>query len=98
MRFQCASLLLLLTAVAGIAQTNSGTITGTVSDSNSTLASFPVQVTNSETGITYSATTSADGGYTIPGLVPGQYRLLASKPPGPGGYVLRLPPNCGDCG
>src|SRR6266542_2484713 len=76
-------LLAMVTAVGG--QTNRGTITGIISSNGSLgLADFPIQATNSESGVTVKATTSADGSYTFSDLQPGKYRLLASKPSGPG--------------
>src|SRR5690348_13699630 len=75
-----ATILLSLPAFAPArAQTPSGRITGVVRDS----AGVPreaatVRATNNATGVTRSATTRADGAYTITGLASGTYTVSAS--------------------
>jgi Carboxypeptidase regulatory-like domain len=76
-------LLAMVTACWG--QTNLGTITGIISSNDTPgLANFQIQATNSESGVTVQATTSADGSYTLSDLPPGKYRILATKPSGLG--------------
>jgi hypothetical protein len=77
------ALILLLTAFAlpTFAQTNKGTITGTVTDQNGgTVAGATVVVTNVDTNTERSVTTSDDGNYEVPLLDPGNYRVAVSAP------------------
>ena len=63
-----------LISFAGIAfgQSDRGTITGTVSDpAGAVVASAPIEVKGTETGVVYTAATSATGNYTIPQLPAG---------------------------
>jgi len=72
-------LALLLSATTGLlGQGSSGAITGIVTDSS--LARLPgasIEVTNTDTGVTLTATTGEAGDYTIPLLQPGRYGLTA---------------------
>lgn len=77
------ALILLLTvfALPTYAQTNKGTITGTVTDANGgTVADATVTVTNVETNEERVVTTSGDGNYEVPLLDPGNYRVTVSAP------------------
>lgn len=80
----CVGALVLLLAVFALptfAQTNKGTITGTVTDQNGgTVAGATVTVTNVETNAEKSTTTSDDGNYEVPLLDPGNYRVTVSAP------------------
>ena len=59
----------------------SGTITGTVFDSNGVVvASATVQAKNAQSGTTAKAVTSAQGKYTLPDLAPGTYEIDVSVP------------------
>ena len=72
------SALLLLTAAA-FAQSDRGTITGTVSDpAGAVIANAPIQAKNVETGIVYPAQTSSTGNYTIGQLPAGKYEVSAT--------------------
>ncbi len=58
------------------AQSNKGTIVGTVKDPNGALVSgAKITVINTGTADTREATSDADGTYTVPNLDPGQYRV-----------------------
>jgi outer membrane receptor protein involved in Fe transport len=78
----------LLTAVcwfalvsAAFAQSDRGTITGTISDpAGAVVASAPVVARNIETGAVYSVAASATGNYTIPELPAGTYELTIAVP------------------
>ena len=62
------------------AQVGSGAITGVVTDSSGgALAAAVVTATNLETSGTRQTVTTTAGVYTLPGLVPGTYRLDVSK-------------------
>jgi hypothetical protein len=63
-------------ASAAYAQSDRGTITGTVTDPNGGLvAGAKVTATNLETNEERTATTTAEGSYTLPELRPGPYKV-----------------------
>src|SRR5438128_11521149 len=63
------------------AQSDRGTITGTVSDpAGAVVASAPIQARNVETGVLYEGATSSTGNYTIPQLPAGTYEISVSVP------------------
>src|ERR1700736_1071788 len=71
------TLLLLSTQVTG--QGNLGAITGTVQDqSGAVVPDLPLTITNVETGVKWTATTSSAGYYRV-AVPPGTYRLEAQK-------------------
>ncbi|MCA1636239.1 MAG: carboxypeptidase-like regulatory domain-containing protein [Acidobacteria bacterium] len=75
---RCAAALLCIAAFAfpTFAQSNKGTITGTITDPNGALVKdATITATNTETGEARTATTSDDGTYSIPALDPGEYRV-----------------------
>ncbi|MCU1339904.1 MAG: TonB-dependent receptor plug [Bryobacterales bacterium] len=58
------------------AQSDRGTITGTVSDpAGAVVASAPIQARNVETGVVYESATSTTGNYTIAQLPAGTYEV-----------------------
>src|SRR5690242_13360853 len=62
------------------AQSDRGTITGTVTDpSGAVIGNAPVTARNTETGITISVASSATGNYTIPSLAAGTYELRVAS-------------------
>ena len=75
-------LLLLLQAVALMAQTGGGaTLVGTVKDSSgSVVPAATVKVVNTETSFLTQTTTKPDGSYYVPYLTPGNYRVTVSAP------------------
>jgi hypothetical protein len=63
-------------ALTLVAQTDRGTITGTISDpAGAVVANATVEAKNVATGLVYSAASSATGNYTIPQLPAGTYDL-----------------------
>jgi len=70
-------MLFLLPAQPAMAQAQSGTIKGVVTDSNGgVVAGAKVTATNKDTGVTSpSFTTTGEGLYTIPNLLPGTYTI-----------------------
>ncbi len=65
---------LLLAALPVVAQ--QATVQGVVTDpSNSVIPDAQVQVANMATGVALKATTNAQGFFSIPGIVPGTYRV-----------------------
>ncbi len=76
LRAGCAALLMAVFALGATAQSNKGTITGTVTDPNGAVVKdAKVVVTNVADGQTRDVTTSDDGTYSIPALDPGVYRI-----------------------
>ena len=80
---RAVAFIFLLTAFAlpAFAQTNKGTITGTVTDQGGgTVANATVVVTNVETNAEKTVTTNDSGNYEVPLLDPGNYRVAVSAP------------------
>ena len=76
-RCVCAFLLVL----SAFAQSDRGTITGTVSDpSGAVVANAPISAKQLETGATFEAGTSATGNYTLSQLPTGTYELTVTVP------------------
>lgn len=71
----CAAFLLLASLPASAAQLGTGGVSGTVTDNTThqPVAGIEVQVEPSVGGVPYTATTAADGTYTVTGLPPGNY-------------------------
>src|SRR5690349_14622653 len=81
----CVIIAAIATVVAGstelMAQTGGGaTLVGTVRDSmGATVAGAKVTVTNTETAFVTETITKEDGGYYLPYLAPGNYRLKVTS-------------------
>src|SRR5437762_14166845 len=72
--------LILLSATAW-AQSDRGTITGTVADATgAVIPGVAVEAKNTGTGTTYQAGTSETGNFTLPQLPVGTYEISASLP------------------
>ena len=72
---------LLVSAVAVFAQSDRGTMTGTISDpAGAVIAGAGVEARNTETRALYPVAASATGNYTIPQLPAGTYELTATVP------------------
>src|SRR5579864_6866626 len=68
-----------LTAVSLVAQSDRGTITGTVSDpAGAVVPNAPIQARNVETGVVYDSASSTTGNYTIPQLPVGTYEVTVT--------------------
>jgi hypothetical protein len=81
MRILALSLGLLAVAFTTFAQSDRGTITGTVADpAGAVVAAAPVEIKNIENGAVYQAGTSATGNYTLAQLPAGQYELSVTVP------------------
>ena len=71
MRLTIAAALLIVFTVPLIAQSDRGTITGTVSDpTGAVVASAAIEARNTETGAIYPVAASSTGNYTIPSFRP----------------------------
>src|ERR1700746_2869811 len=67
--------------VLALAQSDRGTITGTVADpAGAVVAGAPVEIKNVENGAVYQAGTSATGNYTLAQLPAGKYELSVTVP------------------
>src|SRR5208337_673889 len=76
----CLAVILLLFLAPLMAQTNRGTITGTVTDSSrAPVPAATVIVTGSSTGTTYNLTTSSEGVYAAAELPFGHYKVHVEK-------------------
>jgi len=76
-----AALLLLVLFANASAQTGEGGLTGTVEDPGKALIpGVTITATNTQTGVETRAVTNESGGYNIPGLLPGLYKLTADLP------------------
>jgi len=70
-----------LLAVCAFAQSDRGTITGTISDpGGAVIPGAPVEAKNLSTGLTYRAASTDTGNYTIAELPAGQYEIAVSAP------------------
>jgi hypothetical protein len=64
-----------------LAQSDRGTITGTISDpAGAVVANAPIQAKNMATGVVYDAASTTTGNYTLPQLPAGTYELSISVP------------------
>jgi hypothetical protein len=67
--------------LAGLAQTDRGTITGTISDpGGAVIANAAVEARNTATGAVYGAASSGTGNYTVGQLPAGPYELSVTVP------------------
>lgn len=72
---------LLWATTVAFAQTDRGTITGTVTDpAGAVIATAPVEARNVETGAVYQAASSATGNYTLAQLPAGTYEMTVKVP------------------
>jgi carboxypeptidase family protein len=77
-RFVTLGLTILALAISALAQSNKGTIVGTVKDPNDALvANARIKVTSAKTGEVRTADTSDEGTYTVTNLEPGKYNVTA---------------------
>jgi outer membrane receptor protein involved in Fe transport len=75
------ALLLVLASFTAAAQSTTATIRGSVQDeSGNPFPSAEITATNVNTGFTNRAVAGADGGYQMPGLAPGVYRIDVVAP------------------
>src|SRR5580704_14874650 len=81
MRFLSFSVCCLVLAVCAFAQSDRGTITGTVSDpAGAVVPNAPIQAKNLGTGVEYASATSTTGNYTLLQLPPGTYQVYVTVP------------------
>ena len=82
MKYASRALLLLLALCAGVlAQSYQGRILGTVTDqSGAVVPSAKVTISNPDTGMTRTLTTTDTGDYVAPALPPGNYQVTVEAP------------------
>jgi hypothetical protein len=81
MRFWKAGICLCAFAAVMLAQSDRGTITGTISDpAGAVIAAAAIEARNVATAAVYQAASSATGNYTIPQLPAGAYELSVTVP------------------
>ena len=80
--FWAALMTLLVAAVGSVyAQSDSATLSGTVSDSSgAVVVNAVVQATNEETNVTQTTRTNSGGLYSFSSLAPGRYRISVKNP------------------
>lgn len=76
LRIAIIAILTLLCAFSAFAQSNKGTIIGTVKDPNAALIpNAKITITNTATNESTEATSNADGNFIVTNLAPGTYRV-----------------------
>ena len=74
------SCLMLLTLLTMFAQSERGTITGTIRDtSGAIIPGAKITITNVNTGVIVTQVTNGQGEFTIPSLPPGTYNIRIEK-------------------
>jgi hypothetical protein len=72
---------LLLLSIAALAQSDRGTITGTIADpAGALVAGAAIELKNSDTGAVYQTETTASGNYTLAQIPVGAYELSVTVP------------------
>src|ERR1700687_5740712 len=72
---------LFVLALAAFAQSDRGTITGTVSDpAGAVVANAAIEARHTETGVVYPGATSSTGNYTLAQLPAGVYEVTVAVP------------------
>jgi outer membrane receptor protein involved in Fe transport len=78
--YELAAAFVMLTGAIAFAQSNQGTITGTISDpAGAVIPAAAIQVKNAETGVVYQGGTSNTGNYVIP-VPAGIYEITVTVP------------------
>jgi len=73
--------LLVLAVVPALAQVNSGSMSGTISDSSgAVIPNAKITATEAQTGTVYNTVANSAGIYTLPTLLPGTYNVAVSAP------------------
>src|SRR5215471_16096764 len=81
MSLRTIACLFLAAALVAFAQTDRGSITGTVSDpAGAVVANASIEARNTETGVVYPTVASGTGNYTIGQLPVGTYELTVVSP------------------
>ena len=75
-----AAVFLMLLSVPVAAQSDRGTLTGTVQDgSGAVIPEAKVTLTNTQTGVSFNVPTNSAGDYTVPQLQPGIYNIRVER-------------------
>lgn len=80
LRLLLAALFIAIPGLQAAAQEQTGTITGTVTDtSGAVIPEAAITITNTDTQVARTATSNATGSYTVPYLQPGNYSVKVEK-------------------
>jgi hypothetical protein len=79
-RFLLMLLVLAAMALPALAQSNTGTLTGTISDASGTIPGATVVVKDNNTGKEKTVTTSSEGTFNVPQLEVGTYTITVTAP------------------
>ena len=71
-----ALLATLILPLAAAGQSTTAGLRGTVVDDNGPVAGASVMAVGTDNGFTFEATSTADGGFNLPGLPPGEYQII----------------------
>src|SRR5215813_1745019 len=78
--FIATATLLLISSSPALGQAVTGSIVGSVTDaSGAAIAGAKVTITETSTGVARATTTNAEGGYVLPYLSPGAYKVEIEK-------------------
>lgn len=81
MRSTSIAIYLFSFAWAGLAQSDRGTVTGTITDqASAVVANAAVEITNAETGVQFQTISTVTGNYTLAQLPIGTYRVSVTVP------------------
>ena len=80
LRLFTAWALMLLSASFALSQAVTGSIVGNITDAGgAAVAGAKITITETNTGIARNATTNSEGGYVMPYLQPGTYKIEIEK-------------------
>ena len=76
----CSGMLLVISTIPVVGQTESAALSGTISDQlGAVIQNATVYLTNVETGVTINTTSSSAGLYVFPNVHPGRYHVRVEK-------------------
>jgi Carboxypeptidase regulatory-like domain/TonB-dependent Receptor Plug Domain len=80
LRLKCLFLLVLCLVIPAIAQVGTANVLGVVQDSsNASIRNASVKLINIQTGTENDSKTNSDGGFLMPGVIPGAYTLQIER-------------------
>ena len=80
MKFRALAFGLLVCSIS-FAQSDRGTITGTITDpAGAVVANAPIEVKNAENGVLYQAASTATGNFTVVQVPAGNYEMSVAVP------------------
>jgi hypothetical protein len=79
-KFTLAVMILCIFAISALAQSNTGTLVGTVSSTDGSIAGANITLTDTKTGKERTVISSGEGSFSIPQLDPGLYTVKITAP------------------